>query len=128
MTKLFGHRSVGLSRVYLAQYELEVSTDAVVHAALISLRAGADGDTIQGYLERFYRLNKIDGRAVAAKNMTIVSGHWNFGAEIWTAYEWADIGFAPINAIEVHGKRVGLLSARGPARTQRPSLRSGEAA
>jgi hypothetical protein len=103
--------SVDMGRVYSAQHELESSADAIAHAALISLRNGHDGDQIHAQLDGFYGENSIDGQSVMAHNMKVSPGHWDFGTQTWTPYAWDDIGYAPINAIEVQGSRLGEQDA-----------------
>ena len=107
----FSALAIDSSRVVQAQVELEASSDAVAHAALVSIRNGALGDVTEGQLQQFYGLNSIDGRSVVERNMDVEPGNWNFVTQTFTPYTWDDIGYAPVNAVRATGSRKGSADA-----------------
>ena len=106
----FSALAIDTSRVVQAQVELEASSDAVAHAALVSIRDGFLGDAAEGQLEQFYALNQIDGRDVVHRNMDVEPGNWNFVTKT-SPYTWEDAGYAPINAVRAAGSRQGHADA-----------------
>lgn len=110
---VFGFSALAIdnARVVNAQMELEASSDAVAHAALVSIRNGALGETAEGQLQQFFGENQIDGRTVVERNMDVEPGHWNFVTKTFTPYTWDDIGYAPVNAVRAAGSRQGSADA-----------------
>jgi hypothetical protein len=99
--------SIDMARYHSAQTELKMASDASAHFALLSLRNGSNPQQMRGELRDFYPHNSVDNRAVAASDMALVAGHWDFDDQTFIPSTWDQVGQAPINAVKATGSRMG---------------------